>query len=666
MARSARSISAGGAAIALFLDDKSFVQQLAGTRQTMNRFGRGIGRMAIGATAGIAGFGGLSFAIGNFIEKAADAERIMIKLNQVFGDGVDQVNDYTKALAQATGQGVLNISQMQSTFGGFFRGMEFGVDETQRLSRTLTSLALDFAATQPGVNDIEAQRRFISGLEGEKEALDRYGINLSQTSLQQELYAQGVDKLVRNATEHEKVLARISLIQKAMGKQGALGSAAKNANKLANAINGIRGAFEDMSAALGTALVKNMSDIFARVRDLVRIGAQWVVANQDAIASIALLSAKIAAWGAALVTVKVVSMTVVGTFLTWVPTFLAIGASIGALIIKIRNFIAVAKLVGIVATLAASPLLIWAAAIAAVGAAIGYFVLKGKKKFGELSDSYFEAMSKMAKEKAIAERMLELQRIADGINLSNAATEIKKVEKAIFDTEKRISETSAAYNRTKDELAELVNEYDRLKAERASVTEQDAGGIPRIAQLEKELSVTKKKIAAKTKEHSLNKAVYDGLVNQSKKSIEILNTTKKRLAAEEQAGIVAREERYNQLLTEQARKMEVMLGIITEREARVEELMEGEKGLIHEEASRIALMEEVNKQLAEQQKKTQKIKDIMQSVFTGIAGGASLGTQQFFQFRNQGQGNLVDLGKQQVDLLGQINAKTAPLGIGAI
>jgi len=665
MARSAKSISAGGAAIALFLDDKSFVQQLAGTRQTMNRFGRGLGRMAIGATAGIAGFGGLSFAIGNFIEKAADAERIMIKLNQVFGDGVDQVNDYSKALAQATGQGVLNISQMQSTFGGFFRGMEFGVEETQRLSRTLTSLALDFAATQPGVNDIEAQRRFISGLEGEKEALDRYGINLSQTSLQQELYAQGVDKLVRNATEHEKVLARISLIQKAMEKQGALGSAAKNSNKLANAINGIRGAFEDLSAAIGTALVKNLSDIFGRVRDLVRIGANWVIANQDAIASLALLSAKIAAMIAAFIAVKSVGMAVIGIYLSWVPTFLSIGAAIGALTIKIRNFIAVAKLVGVVAAAAASPLTIWAVALAAVGAAIGFLALKGKKKFGELSDSYFEAMSKMAKEKAIAERMLELQRIADGINLGNAATEIKKVEKAIFDTEKKVSEASVAYNRTKEELAELVNEYDRLKAETGPGTEQDTLSPRRIAQLE-ELVATKKKIEAKTKENSLDKARYDQLRKESKENIKILNTTKKRLAAEEQAGIVAREERYNQLLTEQARKMEVMLGIITEREARIEELMEGEKGLTHEEASRIALMEEVNNQLAEQQKKTQKIKDIMQSVFTGIAEGASLGTQQFFQFRNQGQGNLIDLGKQQVDLLNQINAKTAPLGIGAI
>jgi len=665
MARSAKSISAGGAAIALFLDDKSFVQQLAGTRQTMNRFGRGLGRMAIGATAGIAGFGGLSFAIGNFIEKAADAERIMIKLNQVFGDGVDQVNDYSKALAQATGQGVLNISQMQSTFGGFFRGMEFGVEETQRLSRTLTSLALDFAATQPGVNDIEAQRRFISGLEGEKEALDRYGINLSQTSLQQELYAQGVDKLVRNATEHEKVLARISLIQKAMEKQGALGSAAKNSNKLANAINGIRGAFEDLSAAIGTALVKNLSDIFGRVRDLVRIGANWVIANQDAIASLALLSAKIAAMIAAFIAVKSVGMAVIGIYLSWVPTFLSIGAAIGALTIKIRNFIAVAKLVGVVAAAAASPLTIWAVALAAVGAAIGFLALKGKKKFGELSDSYFEAMSKMAKEKAIAERMLELQRIADGINLGNAATEIKKVEKAIFDTEKKVSEASVAYNRTKEELAELLNEYDRLKAETAPGTEQDTLSPPRIALLG-ELVAIKKKIEAKTKENSLDKARYDQLRKESKENIKILNTTKKRLAAEEQAGIVAREERYNQLLTEQARKMEVMLGIITEREARIEELMEGEKGLTHEEASRIALMEEVNNQLAEQQKKTQKIKDIMQSVFTGIAEGASLGTQQFFQFRNQGQGNLIDLGKQQVDLLNQINAKTAPLGIGAI
>jgi len=665
MARSAKSISAGGAAIALFLDDKSFVQQLAGTRQTMNRFGRGLGRMAIGATAGIAGFGGLSFAIGNFIEKAADAERIMIKLNQVFGDGVDQVNDYSKALAQATGQGVLNISQMQSTFGGFFRGMEFGVEETQRLSRTLTSLALDFAATQPGVNDIEAQRRFISGLEGEKEALDRYGINLSQTSLQQELYAQGVDKLVRNATEHEKVLARISLIQKAMEKQGALGSAAKNSNKLANAINGIRGAFEDLSAAIGTALVKNLSDIFGRVRDLVRIGANWVIANQDAIASLALLSAKIAAMIAAFIAVKSVGMAVIGIYLSWVPTFLSIGAAIGALTIKIRNFIAVAKLVGVVAAAAASPLTIWAVALAAVGAAIGFLALKGKKKFGELSDSYFEAMSKMAKEKAIAERMLELQRIADGINLGNAATEIKKVEKAIFDTEKKVSEASVAYNRTKEELAELLNEYDRLKAETGPGTEQDTLSPPRIALLG-ELVAIKKKIEAKTKENSLDKARYDQLRKESKENIKILNTTKKRLAAEEQAGIVAREERYNQLLTEQARKMEVMLGIITEREARIEELMEGEKGLTHEEASRIALMEEVNNQLAEQQKKTQKIKDIMQSVFTGIAEGASLGTQQFFQFRNQGQGNLIDLGKQQVDLLNQINAKTAPLGIGAI
>ncbi len=658
--RSSKGITAGGAAVALFLDDKAFMQQLAGTRQTLNRFGRGLGGLATGLGAGALGFGGLTFAIGNFIEKAANAERVMLKMQQVFGDSANSASEWGRALAQATGQGELAIATIQTTFQGFFKGMDFGGKEAERLSRSITSLSLDFAATQPGVNDIEAQRRFISGLEGEKEALDRYGINLSQTSLQQELYAQGVDKLVRNATEHEKVLARIAIIQDAMGKQGALGKAVQNADTLAAAINGIRGSFEDLSAVLGGFIAGELGSFFAEFRTGIKAFGEWLKMNRDGVIWYAKLAFQVTAATAAFFAVKSVVLATNAAFLAGWAAVLKFSAAITGLFSGMSSlssamFILQAQVVGMQASFL--PLV----AVVAIAAAV-----IGKNLTDAIYDAK-EAMTELINEQKnmrIASKfLLKWQREADNINVDNAENTFKELGSALLLSNSGLDAAVHSQNMARKNLANLNTEYDSLK-ERINSADT-AGGVstdefmrfdalPQIIKhAEGALDDWERKVAEERR-------VADGAAKAYEDAKENLEELTK---AREEAADLKVQKKFEDRIETLVREQRVLRGLITEEQALVEKLMyEGYTENMAQQEARFVMQ---NKALKERAKNLKEVKALATDVFQGIAGGGTLGTQQFFQFRSEGQGNLIDLGKQQVDLLGQINAKIEPVAAGA-
>jgi hypothetical protein len=97
-----------------------------------------------------------------------------------------------------------------------------------------------------------------------------FGINIKQSALQQELLAMGIKKSVVQASEQEKVLARVNVIYKAMGQQGAIGDAERTAGSLTNTMRRLKDAFVDMGVEIGNIFVPAARDAAAYLTEIVK------------------------------------------------------------------------------------------------------------------------------------------------------------------------------------------------------------------------------------------------------------------------------------------------------------------------------------------------------------------------------------------------------------
>ncbi|NLF32275.1 MAG: phage tail tape measure protein, partial [Planctomycetes bacterium] len=207
----------------------------------------------------------------------------------------------------------------------------FGGSESRQLSQRLESLALDFASFN-NITDEDAIGRFIAALSGSGEVLDRFGINIKQAALEQELLAMGIRKSWTEVTEQEKALARLNVIARAMGDQGAIGDAVKTAGSFTNQMKRLRGQVHDTAVEIGNALLPIVTPLVAKVADLAKRISAWVSQNQHLVASVFKIAAAVAAAGAALVVLGV-TISSIGTVLGVVAgAFSMLGTVLGAVV----------------------------------------------------------------------------------------------------------------------------------------------------------------------------------------------------------------------------------------------------------------------------------------------------------------------------------------------
>lgn len=230
-----------------------------------------------GAKLTIAGAGGaLTFA--PFIKSASDAQETLNRFKQVFGTQSRAADQFAEELAGKTGRAVSGIRDSLASFDAFFKGLGFDDTRAREMSQTLSELAVDFASFN-NMSDSEAVGRFISAMSGSSEVLDRYGINLKQAALEQQLLQSGLADSAASATEAQKAMARLDIIAATMGRTGATGDASRTINQLANSFRSAQAQFSRISQAIGAALLPAVEAIMPAVRDVLGWVAELIEQN---------------------------------------------------------------------------------------------------------------------------------------------------------------------------------------------------------------------------------------------------------------------------------------------------------------------------------------------------------------------------------------------------
>lgn len=352
MAASTQGIRAGRAFVELFADDSRLVRGLRRAEKRLRAFGdriRNFGLKLAGVvSAAVAPLGLLA------IRAASDAQESLSRFEAVFKDQAKAAGQFADALAQSVGRSKIEIRDALATFQSFFVGLGFGGSESRKLSQTLQSLALDFASFH-NLTDDEAVGRFISALSGSGEVLDRFGINIKQAALEQELLRMGIRKSWTEVTEQEKALARLNIIMGAMGDQGAVGDAVRTAGSFANQMKRLRGQLRDTAVEIGQALLPVVTPLVTKAAEVAKRFGQWISENRQLVATVFKVAAAVAAAGVALVVLGTLIsgigmvMGTLATIVTGVGTALGLlSSALGLLLSSIGLVVAAVGTLGVV------------------------------------------------------------------------------------------------------------------------------------------------------------------------------------------------------------------------------------------------------------------------------------------------------------------------------
>lgn len=211
-------------------------------------------KVKLAAAAASAALGVIGFKA---INAAGDAEEIRNKFEAVFKETSDSAETWASDFSDTVGRSTLETLKYLSTFQDTFVPLGFDRDEATDLSEQLVQLSVDLASFNNEL-DTDAIASLQSALVGNHETMRRYGVIITQATLDQELLNMGIEGGTTKATEMEKVQARLNIIM--ASTTDAQGDAARTADSYANQLRALKGNISDVMAEAGNDAMNDLTD----------------------------------------------------------------------------------------------------------------------------------------------------------------------------------------------------------------------------------------------------------------------------------------------------------------------------------------------------------------------------------------------------------------------
>ncbi len=245
-----------------------------------------VGRIA--ATA-VRGFAALTAAVGaaaltigyRFTQAASDAAETRQAFDTVFqGDPLEGINAYVEETNHRFGIANTQLREAALTFGVFGQAAGIAQGDLDDFSSSLVTAGLDLSSFH-NANPQEVFEALRSGLSGEAEPLRRFGIFLSEASLQAFALEQGIGTAVSAMSEQEKVALRQQFILASLG--AAHGDLARTADSLANQQRRLSGIWQDNRERIGTALMPVLEGLTRVTAELAGVHLPNLAAQLEAV-----------------------------------------------------------------------------------------------------------------------------------------------------------------------------------------------------------------------------------------------------------------------------------------------------------------------------------------------------------------------------------------------
>lgn len=191
---------------------------------------------------------------GVFVGAAAKLETVEKSFDRSFAGMAKSTENSLKEIGDSLNRNMTQLKQGSVAFNSFFNGLGFQSKEAAKMSVSMQKLSLDLASFF-GLQDENAQKRFLAALAGSPEVLDQFGINLKQAALQEELFNMGLKTTVQNTSEVIKTQGRLNIIMRSMTDSGILGDAERSMDTYDGTLKQFDASWVTFSETLGDVLL---------------------------------------------------------------------------------------------------------------------------------------------------------------------------------------------------------------------------------------------------------------------------------------------------------------------------------------------------------------------------------------------------------------------------
>jgi len=295
-------------------------------------------KMSVGLTLPIVSAGVAS------VKFASDFEENLNKVDVAFGASSQAVKDFAKTTNEQFGIAELDALNMAGLFGDLATAMGIPTKEASNMAQTLVGLTGDLASFK-NVSTEQAQLALSGIFTGESEALKTLGIIITETALAQEARNMGIEKSIKNMTQEEKIMVRLSAVMRQT--ENAQGDFNRTSDGTANLLRSLQGSLKQVSAEFGKIMQPAVNAVLKSMQGFVKVLKLLPESAKSVIIVIAGITAVI---GPLLIGLGAMS-TLVGTILT--PAFLAGASAVAsfatAMAVVLAKVIAVVAVIGALA-----------------------------------------------------------------------------------------------------------------------------------------------------------------------------------------------------------------------------------------------------------------------------------------------------------------------------
>ena len=197
----------------------------------------------------------ISKVLFSFTIQAADAIGEQTRFNAVFSETNEELENaqrWTKEFADALYLDQVQVQGLAADMKLMVRNFGIGNEMANKMTENLTKLSYDLAAWKKESPE-QTIKNLEMGLAGQQKSLKKYGIALNQATLQNTLYANGINRTVSSLNSAEKAyLTYYQIMKVTAGQQGYL---AKTVMSPANALNIIKTQFTLLAREIGNVFI---------------------------------------------------------------------------------------------------------------------------------------------------------------------------------------------------------------------------------------------------------------------------------------------------------------------------------------------------------------------------------------------------------------------------
>lgn len=182
------------------------------------------------------------------VTDAMESVETLNMFNTVFGNSASVMNDWINTMNETLGLSKTNTQQYTATIMQMGRAMGLASNDAMAMSQKMAIMAGDISSFF-NTDLATAQQDLRSALSGSFETMDKYGIVLRASTVQQYAYANGIAKVGSELTNAQRAMATTMMIEQQLGV--ANGDLARSINSPANQARIFRSNLESLRVALG-------------------------------------------------------------------------------------------------------------------------------------------------------------------------------------------------------------------------------------------------------------------------------------------------------------------------------------------------------------------------------------------------------------------------------